>query len=99
MNPTRYSADAVTTTVVVNEQPDDCEHCGLVDVPAVAAVYWDSATSTVFGYSEACGPCLPRVVDTAIDDSYPNARVTVEHLVYEPAASLPAWLSGRGAAA
>lgn len=90
MNPARYAADAITTSCVVNERPDDCDHCGLLDTPVVAAVYWDSATSTTFGESFACGPCLPRIVDGAIADT--RGRVTVEHLIYEPV-STPAGLT------
>lgn len=83
MNPVLYSAEARTTTRVVTETPDDCEHCGMLNTPAVAAVYWDSATSTTFGYTEPCGPCLPQVVDDALADSRGGTRVTVEQFVTE----------------
>ncbi|MFD5089406.1 hypothetical protein ACFWMR_02305 [Amycolatopsis thailandensis] len=85
MNRAVYSAEAKTATLVVPETPDDCKHCGMLGTPAVAGVYWESATSTTFGYTEPCASCLPQVVEDALADSCTGTRVTVEQFIVEPA--------------
>lgn len=81
MNPARISPQARITTQIVDERPEDCEHCGWENNPVVAAIYWDPAHTTTPGYTEACAGCLPGKVDDALDATYPDKPITVERYI------------------